>query len=330
MLSEYYPNNILRGKTLTDHRIEQAIRPDVAGFLAMLAQMSSIPMHEGTVEEARAAYTALTPLADAEPESLAVIRDLSCPGPAGDIPLRLYDVRETRGPGPVMIFFHGGGFVIGNLESHHSICSYFAKHLDIPVIAVDYRLAPEYPFPAALNDSEAAARWIAENGDALGFEITGLVLCGDSAGGNITISTTQALIAKPAARPVIAQFPLYPVTDNAAKEGSMQQFADGHLLTAAGMDWFLKHYSPAAGDPRADVILGGHKNCPPTLVFTAGLDPLRDQGRDYAKALEAASVKVIHDEAEGNIHGFICLRKAVPTSVKDVDRIIGHMRSLMR
>ncbi len=323
------PNPLPAAQLAAQSDAQPTARPDVAAMLMMLGQMQVKQMHEGSVEEGRVAFTAMTPLMDAEPEKLPVIRDLSFPGPAANIALRLYDAREARDAGPVMVFFHGGGFVIGDLESHHSICTYFAKHLDIPVIAVDYRLAPEHPFPAAPDDCEAAARWVASNGAALGLSITGLVLCGDSAGGNLTISTMHALHAKAAAVPVVAQFPLYPVTDSKANTGSMVDFADGFLLTSAGMAWFMDHYQPVAGDPRNDVILGSHASTPPTLVFTAGLDPLRDQGRAYAETLKEAGVSVIYDEAEGNIHGFICIRKGIPSSAKDVERMVGHMRSLL-
>ncbi len=305
------------------------VRPDVSALIAMLAQMGSKPIEEGSVEEARQMYLAMTPMADAPAEELAVIRDLECPGPAGPIKLRLYDAQQNRGAGPVMVFLHGGGFVIGDLDTHHSICSYFAKHLDMPVVAVDYRLAPEHPFPAAPIDCEAAARWIAENGQELGLDITGLVLCGDSAGGNLTIVTTHALMAHAAAVPVIAQFPIYPVTNVQAAGGSMDAFSDGFFLTAAGMEWFTSHYQQIPGDPRHDVFDLDHAGTPPTLVFTASLDPLSDQGRDYAKSLENSGVRVIHDEAEGNVHGFICLRAGVPSSVDDVDRMIVHMKTLL-
>jgi acetyl esterase len=305
------------------------VRPDVAVLLTMLEQMGAAPMENGSVEEARQAYLAMTPMADAPVEKLAVIRDLVCPGPAGDIKLRLYDAHESRGSGPVMVFFHGGGFVIGDLETHHSVCSYFAKHLGVPVIAVDYRLAPEHPFPAAPIDCEAAARWIAAHGSDMGLDITGLILCGDSAGGNLTIVTTHALMAAPAAVPVIAQFPIYPVTDSGAAGGSMDHFAEGFLLTANAMAWFNSHYRQMRGDPRHDVAALDHQGTPPTLVFTASLDPLRDQGRAYAAALQQAGVRVIHDEADGNIHGFICLRAGIPSSASDVDGIIGHMKTLL-
>lgn len=314
---------------MTEANNAPEIRPDVAGLLGMLVQMQFKPMHEGTLEEGRQAFVAMGPLVDAPPEELAVTRDLSCPGLAGNIPLRLYDSRPDRDAGPAMVFFHGGGFVIGDLESHNPVCSYFAKYLDIPVIAVDYRLAPEHPYPAAPDDCEAAARWIAGNGAALGLNITGLALCGDSAGGNLAISVTHALMAQPAAVPIAAQFAIYPVTNGAAEGGSMEQFADGFLLTAATMDWFMDHYRPDLTSPRHNVIAANHAGTPPTLVFTAGLDPLRDQGREYAEILKDAGVHVIYDEAVGNIHNFLCIRKAIPSTAQDMERMMGHMRDLL-
>jgi acetyl esterase len=314
---------------MSDTQNTQVARPDVAALLSMLTQMQAKPMQDGSAVEARLAHAAMIGMVDLEAEKLPVIRDIVCPGPAGDIALRMYDAKETRAEGPVMVFFHGGGFVIGDLQTYHSVCTYFAKQLDIPVISVDYRLAPEHPFPAAPDDCEAAARWVAGNGAALGLNITGLVLCGDSAGGNLAISVTQTLMAKPAAVPVIAQFPLYPVTDSTANGGSMQEFADGYLLTKEVMDWFMQQYRPVSGDLRSDVILGDHAAMPPTLVFTAGLDPLRDQGRAYAEALKSAGVRVIYDEAAGNVHGFINIRKAIPSSVQDMERIVAHMQELL-
>ncbi len=306
------------------------VRPDVAALLTMMAQMGSTPMEESTPAEARQLYLAMTPMIDAPAEPLAVIRDLTCPGPSGDIKLRLYDAQQSRAAGPAMVFFHGGGFVIGDLDTHHNFCTTLAKILDIPIIAVDYRLAPEHPFPAAPIDCEAAARWIASNGIALGLKITGLFLCGDSAGGNLTIVTTHALMAQPAAVPLLAQFPIYPVTNSGASGGSMDAFAQGYFLTASGMAWFNSHYRQTPGDPRHDVHNLDHTGMPPTLVFTASLDPLSDQGRAYAAALAKDGVRVIHDEAEGNIHGFICLRGGVPSSADDVARMAEHMKTLIK
>merc|ERR1711893_529439 len=136
---------------------------------------------------------AMGALAEAEPRAMAVQNDLTCPGPAGPIPLRFYDPRAEREPGPCVLFFHGGGFVIGDLEVYDALCTEIAHHLDLPVVSVDYRLAPEHPFPAAPDDCEAAARWIASSPAELDREITGLVITGDSAGGNLTIVTTNQL-----------------------------------------------------------------------------------------------------------------------------------------
>ena len=138
------------------------IRPDMAGFLAMIASVQGPKLADMTLEEARASYVAMHGIADRPARELAVIRDLACPGPAGDIALRLYDAREARAePTPVLTFFHGGGFVIGDLATHHALCSEIAAALDLPLVAVDYRRAPEAPFPAAIEDCEAAARWVA-------------------------------------------------------------------------------------------------------------------------------------------------------------------------
>ena len=185
---------------------------------------------------ARQAYVMMGTMAELPPCDLAVINDLTCPGPAGDIPLRLYDARADRGPGPVVVFYHGGGFVVGDLESHHALCSEIASGLDLPVIAVDYRLAPEHPFPAAPDDCEAASRWVASNPAALGRTITGIIPMGDSAGGNLAIVVTQALAENPAAAPVILQVPIYPLSDSRTDHQSAADFGEGFLLTADTMN----------------------------------------------------------------------------------------------
>lgn len=308
---------------------EPAVRPDVAMLLGMLSAAGAPPMTAMTPTDAREAYRMMRFVADADPTPLAIVRDLTCPGPGGEIGLRYYDSRETRTAGPVIMFFHGGGFVIGDLESHHPYCTELAAKVDLPVIAVDYRLAPEHPFPAASEDCEAAARWLADNGKTLGLEITGLVFTGDSAGGNLAIVTTQALVANPAAVPVIAQAPLYPVVDSTQVSGSFTQFADGYLLTADTMNWFTSHYAATPGDVRNDCINGDIASLPPTLLVTAGLDPLRDQGRDFAAKAIQAGVDVTYMEMRGTIHGFICLRKGIPSAQADCDAIFRGMKAML-
>jgi acetyl esterase len=162
------------------------VRPDVEAFLNFLNNVPGPKMHEITPVEARAQMRMMGVVAELPVGDLAVIRDLEIPGPAGMIPARLYDARDARDAGPVMVFYHGGGFVIGDLETHGPYCAEAARQLDMPVISIDYRLAPEHPFPAAPEDCEAATRWIAEN-----IPCTGLILSGDSAGGNLTVVTAM-------------------------------------------------------------------------------------------------------------------------------------------
>jgi acetyl esterase len=294
------------------------VRPDVQAFLGFLNSLPGPRTYQLTPPEARMAYAAMKDIADPPAGELAVKRDLTAPGPAGDIPLRLYDARPRREPGPVLVFYHGGGFVIGNLETHDSFCAEAARMLDLPVVAIDYRLAPEHVFPAAPDDCEAATRWIAESPDALDRKVTSLVLAGDSAGGNLAIVTAQQLRDRPAAVPVIAQWPIYPVVDDKDRYQSYHDFAEGYLLDQKTMQYFTDAYRASEGDVRHTPILHDQHGMPPTLLITAGLDPLRDQGRAFAGELIRAGVPTVYREAIGNIHGFITLRKAVPSSTGDV------------
>ena len=304
------------------------VRPDVAGFLAFLNSIEGPEMHELPLDEARAGYLAMVPVAEADPRELAVIKDLTCPGPAGAIPLRFYDARASRAPGPVILFFHGGGFVIGDLDTHHALCTEIAAEMDLPVLAVHYRLAPEAPFPAAPDDCEAVARWLAQSPAVLDRSVTGLIPIGDSAGGNLTIVITNALRDNPAQVPVVMQVPIYPATDESA-DGSMAQFAEGHLLTKTAMDWFMGSYQSVSGDPRAYPLLANPVGTPPTVLVTAGLDPLRDQGRRYGAALIQAGVDVDYHEMRGSIHGFVNLRKAVPSTQIDTHTVFAAMKLML-
>jgi len=313
---------------MTDHTTHY-VRPDVQAFLGFLNSTGAPPMSALPLAEARAGYIAMGQVAEADPRELAVIRDLTCSGPAGDIPLRLYDLRDTREPGPAVVFFHGGGFVIGDLDSHHSLCTEIAAELDMPVIAVDYRLAPEHPFPAAPDDCEAAARWIAASSATLGREITGLIPMGDSAGGNLAIVVTQALVEHPAAVPVVMQVPIYPLSDDRPDHESFAHFADGFLLTAETMQWFAKAYQAVTGHKRAYPIYGDHSTTPPTVLVTAGLDPIRDSGRVYGAELIRSGAEVVFLEMKGTIHGFTQVRKAIPSAQEDMQSIFKAVRLLL-
>jgi acetyl esterase len=305
------------------------IRPDVRAFLGFLDSLPGPRIHELEPPAARAQSRAMRELADVGVGELAVIRDLTAPGPAGDIPVRLFDVRATRVPGPALVFFHGGGWVIGDLDVYAPICAEIARVLDLPVVSVDYRLAPENRWPAAPDDCEAVARWVAESPEALGLKVTSLVLAGDSAGGALTITTAMDLRDHPAKVPVVAQFPIYPATDMAGKYPSAAAFGDGYLLTQAAMDWFSDCYAADLSHARASPLHADLKNMPPALVLTASLDPIRDQGRAYAAALAQRGVPVIFREAVGNIHGFITLRKILPSSEGDIAGALAVLKSLI-
>jgi acetyl esterase len=300
------------------------VRPDVAVFLNFLNNVPGPKMHEVTPDEARTQMRMMGHVAELPVGELAVIRDLEIPGPAGTIPARLYDPRETRSAGSVMVFYHGGGFVIGDLETHGPYCAEAARQLDMPVISIDYRLAPEHPFPAAPEDCEAATRWVAEN-----IPCTGLILSGDSAGGNLTVVTAMALRDAPAAVPVIAQNPIYPFVSLSEDWDSMRDFSQGFLLTAEGMAWFGDAYASDPEDYRAAPLSHSHHGMPPSVVMTATLDPLHDQGVAYVEALKAAGVTVHHVEAEGNIHGFINLRKITPSSREDITRNLDALKEVL-
>ncbi|WP_380874963.1 acetylhydrolase [Sphingomonas sp. DBB INV C78] len=305
------------------------IRPDVQALLDNLAAVPGPKLHEVEPAVARQMMRAGRDLLDVPVGDLAVIRDLSIPGPAGAIPARLYDARDARAPGPLLVYFHGGGFVLGDLDSHEPLCAEIARVLDMPVIAVDYRLAPENIWPAAPDDCEAAARWIATNPAEIGRVATGLVLAGDSAGGTLTIVTTLALRDDPAALPVLAQWPIYPAPDPTGTYRSYREFMNGYFLEEGAMNWFHTSYAADYDHWRASPLKANHAGTPPTLVVTASLDPLRDAGRAYAAALVRAGVPTTYREAVGNVHGFLNMRNAIPSSEGDLAGCLAALKAII-
>ncbi len=306
------------------------VRPDVQMILTMMEQSDQPLMSDVEPAAAREMYNVMAAMLEADAVDLPRIENLSCPGPSGDIALRLYDSQAQRNAEtPVIIFYHGGGFVIGDLDSHHSFCTYISREMDLPVIAVDYRLAPEAAFPAAPQDCLAATRWVADNQEKLKLNISGLIPCGDSAGGNLTLVVGQVLATEPASVPLIAQFPIYPATRMDAEGGSMDEFAEGFLLTRDSMEYFNRHYAAKDDNILVSPYLGDLSRSPPTVLVTAGLDPLRDQGREYAADLIRHGVDTYFMEMPGNVHGFINIRKAVPSAAQDVDKMIAAWKTLL-
>jgi acetyl esterase len=305
---------------------ETFVRPDVRQFLDYLESLNRPKGHEIGAEGARKMMIASRHAFEPPAREIAVLENLTMDGPHGPIPLRLYDPRPERGPGPLFLFIHGGGWVIGDLDTHEPFCIDLAHELDLPVVAVDYRLAPEHPFPAALEDSLAAARWIATSPPELGRNVSSLIVAGDSAGGNLAAVVSAALRDEPAAIPIAAQWLIYPATDPTVRYPSYDQFCEGFVLTKASMDWFEDSYSGPRNDWRYSPLLAGTHGLPPTFVLTAGLDPLRDQGRAYAARCAEEGVETIYLEVEGTIHGFLNLRKAIPSAGGDFARCLDYLR----
>lgn len=305
------------------------IRPDVAALLGVIESAGRPPINTLEPPAARAFSNASRAAMEVELGELAVMRDLTIPGPAGPIPARLFDAAVSRAPGDVIVYYHGGGFVIGDLDSHAPLCADLSRITGLPVVSVDYRLAPEHAFPAGPEDAMAAARWLGAHGDEVGCPATRLVLMGDSAGANLALLAAIDLRDDPGAVPVAAQALIYPVTGPVRDAGSGRDFAEGYVLTRPVMRWFDGHYAPQLGDWRHETHLRGTHGLPPTVVLTASLDPLRDQGRALAAAIANEGIDCVYLEARGNIHGFATMRRLVPSAHRDIERMCAALALLV-
>lgn len=256
--------------------------------------------------EARLLYLAGRRVLAPEPMPIAEVRDMAIPVPAGPIPLRLYRP-AAEGAFPVLVFFHGGGWVVGDIATHDTVCRHLANRVGCAVVSVDYRLAPEHKFPAAVEDAFAATAWVADNAAAFGVDAGRLAVGGDSAGGNL--AAVVSLMARDRGGPRISyQLLIYPATDAAMRHDSVARFAEGYVLTRSTMRWFYEQYLPSpedAADWRVSPLVATDlAELPPAYVLTAGYDPLCDEGDAYAERLAAAGVPVVHRRFAGQIHGF--------------------------
>lgn len=253
----------------------------------------------------------LTASLDEPDVRVAEIKPVSIPGPAGVIPGRHYRPPSGGAGSPLVVFYHGGGYVFGDLDTHDAACRLISRDADVHVLAVDYRLAPEHPAPAAVEDSYAAYRWARENAGALGADPRRVAVAGDSAGGCLAAVVTR--LARDAGDPLpTLQWLIYPVTDMRGKARSRSLLGDGFLLTKSDMDWFTDAYVGASElditDHRVSPLLGdNHADLSPALVITAGFDPLRDEGEQYAAKLREAGVVVDQRRMPGMIHAFLNL-----------------------
>jgi acetyl esterase len=292
------------------------------------------PMSSGTPEQARAGFRFMT-VDLRDPAHLAQVGSIeqrTVPGGAGDVPARVYRP-ETPGPHPTIVFLHGGGFVIGDLDTHDDHARLLCRDVDAVVLSVDYRLAPEAPFPAGFEDCLAAALWAVEHADQLGGDASRMAVAGDSAGGNL--SAAVAVAAKDRGIPLAAQLLLYPSVDftEADDYPSRVDNAEGYFLTAADMAWFRDHYMQDPGrksDPYASVLRAPDlSGLPPAVVATAEYDPLRDEGEAYAAALEKAGVPVVARRFDGLIHGFFGLGHVSPACAEANRLLCADLKGLL-
>jgi acetyl esterase len=286
------------------------LHPKVHALLTAQRLSGAAPMHTLTPERARADMRAQVPAVSGALADVERVTDRAIPTPAGLLPIRVY-TPHGAGPFPGIVYFHGGGFVIGDLETHDPLCRQAASRLGAVVCAVDYRLAPEHVFPAAADDALAAARWFMARAGDLGADPDRLFVMGDSAGGTLATVTAIALRDQPTPR-LRGQILIYPITDHVdVGTESYSAFAEGYGLTRDGMRWFLRHYLSRprdANDPRVCPLRAPTlRGLPPAFVLTAEYDVLRDEGERYAQRLREDGVDVTAERADGLHHGFMRL-----------------------
>jgi len=288
--------------------------------------MAGPPAHEVPVDQARAGHEAETAHLSGPGEEVAEVRDLEIPSAAGAIPARLYRP-EGEDPLPLVVYLHGGGWMLGSIESFDTVLRALANAAGVAVLSVGYRLAPEAPFPAGLDDSICALRWAAAEARTLGADPERLAIAGDSAGGNLATVVARRLRDDV---PLRAQVLIYPVTDAGCNTASYREFGERHGLTAASMQRFWNLYldgaeglQPDASPLRSDDLAG----LPPAFVLTAGFDVLRDEAEAYVEALREAGVEVRHSRYAGAIHGFWRWLAVTKLARAAVDEVAGELRA---
>lgn len=301
------------------------LHPQIQEALKKLAAAKLPPIEALTPAEARMQINAMSRARGGEPAPIGRVEDRAVPGASGDLGLRVY-WPNAEGPHPAVLYFHGGGHVIGDLDTHDTIARNLCAGAEAVVVSVDYRMGPEDRFPAAVEDAWTALQWLAASAPALRADPARIAVCGDSAGANL--ATVAALLARDAGGPGIRfQALVYPVTDYGLRSESYERYASGYgVLTRAAMEWFRDHYlrGPAdAGDWRASPLRApDFEGLAPALVVTAQCDVLRDDGARYAEALGRAGVPVEHREYPGMIHGFFGMAPDIDDAV-DAQRLVA-------
>ena len=296
------------------------VHPQIQRVIDTLAASEFGPVHELTPAQAREQYERMVQARGIAPAPVGAVEDRAIPGAGGDLPVRIHRPDVDAGDLPALIYYHGGGHVIGNLDTHDAVARNLCNGAGCVVVSVDYRLAPEHKFPAAAEDAFAAVRWCAAHGSDIGVDTGRLAVGGDSAGGNL--AAVAALTARDAGGPAIRlQVLVYPVADYGCDTGSYRTYAVGYgMLEARSMRWFRDHYLRGAADrldwraaPLRAVDLSG---LPPALVLTAQCDVLHDEGEAYAQRMRESGVDVEYLDCEGMIHGFFTMAPMIDGAVR--------------
>jgi acetyl esterase len=320
---------------LDGHRIRRGSRTmdPKAQIVGEFVKSIRVPGYFPPLPELRQQLRTMVMLMDEPAPALPRIEDIRIPGPAGEIAARMY--APSTGPTalPMVTYFHGGGWVQGDLETHHGLCARLARHAEAVVVAIDYRLAPEHKFPAAVEDCLAAYTWLRAHGGELGGDASRVAVAGDSAGGNLSAVVSQ--LAASAGVPVpTCQALIYPAVDFSLDTGSHRDFIDGHVIPRDRIAWYSEQYLRGEADkadlrasPLRAASLAGQ---PPAIVVTAGFDPLRDEGHAYAEKLRQAGVDVVYREYPGQIHAFVSLTKAIPQGMACTLEIAEYLKKRLR
>jgi acetyl esterase len=310
---------------------QKGLDPQVANLLKQMIDMKMPELHTLTPKAARELMDAGTKMIMGKPEKVSKVEDLKIPGPAGQIPVRVY-TPQGKGPFPIFVYYHGGGFVIGSVPQSDNVCRAVANRASCVVVSVEYRLAPEHKYPAAVDDSYTATKWAADNANRINGDPERIAVGGDSAGGNL------AAVVSLRARDESERFPIYqvliyPATDlTRSSTNSRKEFAEGYFLTTADMMWFGDQYFEKGQDrgvPYASPLLAPNlSKLPPALIITGGFDPLRDEGEAYGERLKKSGVPVKVSRYAGMIHGFTTMDGVLEKAKDAMNEIADNLRGI--